>query len=214
MLPLKIASDIAVGIGYRLMPFCNRLNIAGSIRREKLEVKDIEIVCLPKMVATGQVDLFSNEAVQEAVHGEFVRKVKSLGKVIKGQPEGRYMQIEVPLEQPHNGVRVINLDLFMPQPDDYFRQLAIRTGSAEYSRTMIANKWLKLGWVGTADGLRLEHQCFGSRDKEGKMHWRCMVDNPKLPPVWDSERSFFEWLGVEYLSPKLRFITPSQNVYR
>jgi DNA polymerase/3'-5' exonuclease PolX len=34
----------------RLRPFTTIINIAGSIRREKSEVKDIEIVCLPHYV--------------------------------------------------------------------------------------------------------------------------------------------------------------------
>ena len=41
---LKEASDIAVKICYKLQPFTSKINIAGSVRRKKAEVKDIEII--------------------------------------------------------------------------------------------------------------------------------------------------------------------------
>jgi len=36
-----------------LAPYCERIEIAGSIRRGKPQVKDIELVAMPKMVPTG-----------------------------------------------------------------------------------------------------------------------------------------------------------------
>lgn len=81
----------------------------------------------------------------------FVELVKSLGRVIKGKPDGRYMQIELPQR--------INLDLFMPEADDYFRQYAIRTGSAEYAAYTIAGGWRKIGWCGSDQGLRKTSDC-------------------------------------------------------
>lgn len=46
----KTASTIAVQICTTLTPHCipDRVRIAGSIRRKKAEVKDIEVVCLPR----------------------------------------------------------------------------------------------------------------------------------------------------------------------
>jgi DNA polymerase/3'-5' exonuclease PolX len=47
---LKDAMDIAMPIWESLKPVCDIRKIAGSLRREKPEPKDIEIVCLPKVV--------------------------------------------------------------------------------------------------------------------------------------------------------------------
>lgn len=145
----KPAADIAVAICERLAPHCfpNRINIAGSIRRKKQQVKDIEIVCLPKYEQVIEQDLFG-QAVAQYRDAGFISTAISLGKVLKGTPEGRYMQIELP--------EGINLDLFMPMDYDYFRQLAIRTGSADYAAQVIAAGWRAKGWVGTPAGLRLE----------------------------------------------------------
>lgn len=206
MFTLTKAKMIAEGIVQQLQPHCEVINIAGSIRREKIEVKDIEIVCVPKRVKIGSMDLFGEDTRKTIVAPEFVRLVSGLGRIIKGKPDGRMMNIELPQK--------IQLDLFMPQPIDYFRQYVIRTGSKEYSQNIIANGWVKKGWVGTEDGLRLRTECRGIEqkmfDKAGvpytKMKWVCENDNPTLPPVWDSERAFLSWLDVTILHPKYRNI--------
>lgn len=79
----------------------------------------------------------------------------------------------------------VKIDLFMPLEHDYYRQLAIRTGSAEYSKK-IASAWVKKGYVGTSKGLQLV----------SKIHNEI--------PTWKSEREFIEWLGMDYLHPTER----------
>lgn len=191
----KIAEHITV----RLAPHCEdeRCLVAGSIRRKKAECGDIEIVCQPKATMTQSLFPEADYMRQDPM---FRETVLELGKPIKGNPAGRMMQIELP--------QVIMLDLFMPQPDDFFRQFAIRTGSSQYSQNVIAIGWRKLGWVGTPDGLRKEEQ---STPKENyftgikKITWTCSVSNPQLPPEWKSEEEFFEWLKVPFIIPEKRF---------
>lgn len=204
MIILDNAKKIAIDIGKKLVPYCNGLNIAGSIRRSKPEVHDIEIVCVPKKVRIGSIDLFGDDTRKEIVNQDFENIVLNLGKVIKGKPSGRMMQIEI--DNPFLSPPKIMLDLFMPQPHDYFRQYAIRTGSADYSHKVIANGWIRKGWVGTTDGLRLESECIGIKNAEQKTIWKCNVKKPTLPPAWKDEKEFFEWLGIQYLPPHMRFI--------
>ncbi len=47
------ALAIAAKIRTELEPFCDRIEIAGSIRRKKPNVKDVEIVAIPKPYETG-----------------------------------------------------------------------------------------------------------------------------------------------------------------
>ncbi|MBI4305171.1 MAG: hypothetical protein HY678_02530 [Chloroflexi bacterium] len=49
------AQVIAWGVEIELRPYCERIEIAGSIRRRKETIGDVEIVCIPK---AGRVDLF------------------------------------------------------------------------------------------------------------------------------------------------------------
>lgn len=193
------ALQIAEAIEDKLQKLTTRIIIAGSIRREKAEVKDIEIVCLPRYVDGAQGGLFTDVPPAQVISPNFVAAVKGLGKAIKGKPDGRYMQIELPQR--------INLDLFMPDPDDYFRQLAIRTGSADYAARTIAAGWKRIGWCGSDMGLRRIADCKEEYDPvSGKSRWICINPDAIRPPAWKSEKEFFDWLSVSMIMPKLRTI--------
>lgn len=184
------ARQIAISICEKLQPDTSKINIAGSVRRGKPEVKDIEIICLPNKIST---DLFGGGTFTTC--NGFAISVMELGRVIKGKPDGRYMQIALP--------EGVNLDLFMPEDYDYYRQYAIRTGSADYSAKVIAGAWKAKGWCGTSEGLRLMAQCNRKDLPEGKTLWTPTA-NATRPPVWESEEEFFAWLGIPYLKPSQR----------
>ena len=107
---LKRARQIAEKYLNLLKPFCSRIEIAGSIRRQKSEVKDIEIVCIPQDVAG------------------FAAQVKQWPKV-KGEPTGKYTQRNLP--------EGIKLDLFMAEERNWGLILVIRTGPAEFNRSWL-----------------------------------------------------------------------------
>ncbi len=195
-MPLEEAKKIAVAICYKLQPFCEKINIAGSVRRQKPLVKDIEIICVPK--AEVLKDMFGwDEGIIRSI--EFSNVVKSvLGKIIKGNTDGKYMQIELP--------EGVNLDLFIPDDFDYYRQYAIRTGSADYSAKVIASGWRKVGWCGSDKGLRKMSDCIESKTPDGKSKWKCVKQNAELPPFWKSEVDFFKWINVKMLHPSQRVV--------
>lgn len=114
----KIIADKYVEM---LKPFCKRIEIAGSIRREKPEVGDIEIVCI------------RNTKYLRS----FWDAVDTLRK-IKGSPIGRYTQRVL-----SEGIK---LDLFMCEKDNWGLIYAIRTGSADYSHNVLAAGWVKAGF--------------------------------------------------------------------
>ena len=119
---LDSARSIAQKYMLQLKPYClkvpklnaivNRIKIAGSIRREKDEVKDIEIVCIPD-----PDKIF-----------EFAQFVDGFKKV-KGEPIGKYTQRELP--------EGIKLDLFMADETNYGLITMIRTGSWEFSKRIM-----------------------------------------------------------------------------
>lgn len=160
---LEQIKPIALEVWKEIKPFCTVAKIGGSIRREKANCNDIELVILPiDRQARNEIGLFF---------------INSGAKIRKGKFTGRYVAIT------YKGVKV---DLFIPQRHDFYRQLAIRTGSAEYSKKIAIN-WVKKGYQGTSDGLVL------------------VAKNSELAPEWSSERHFFEWLGMDYLEPKNRY---------
>lgn len=195
---LNKATGIAIDIWKLLKGHCEpgHCKIAGSIRREKPEVKDIEIVALPK---TEDVkDLFEMVIGKKRISA-WSKEVLELGNVVKGTPDGKMMQIEIK-------ELFINLDLFMPDDFDYWRQFAIRTGSADWTARFIAGGWKNIGWCGADVGLRMIDECHGTKGPDGKMKWKCIVAASKqtLPPHWKSEQEFFDWIKLKWVEPKHR----------
>lgn len=117
------AENIAQKYLELLKPFSKRIEIAGSIRRRKPEVKDIEI-----MMIRDTKKLFT-----------FCAFIETL-RVMKGEPVGKYVKIN--LEEG------IDLDLFMCFPDNWGYIFAIRTGSADFSHLVLAASWVKQGFKG------------------------------------------------------------------
>lgn len=113
-----------------LKPHCHRAAIAGSIRREKPFVGDIEIVCIPKPYEVG---LFSSG----------VGAVLSKYQKVKGElgPKCKYTQriLYMPDGSP------IKADIFFVTPENWAVQILIRTGSADFSARM-ASIWSRKGY--------------------------------------------------------------------
>lgn len=127
----------------QMRPFCERCEIAGSIRRGKPEVKDIEIVAIPKWIADPRppMTLFEVAATVErrnllyewAVGQTSLRWIKpGTAEIVWWQPkpDGRYWRGLIA-----DGLK---LDLFLAQPDNFGIIMAIRTGSAEFSTALMA----------------------------------------------------------------------------
>jgi DNA polymerase/3'-5' exonuclease PolX len=128
---LSEALPIAQRLQSILHPYCTRIEIAGSIRRKKPEVKDIEIVCIPQQVPS---DMFGNTTI---AHPEFCRLVNSFVK-IKGEPTGRYTQRLLP-----EGIKA---DIFICTPENWGLIFAIRTGSADFSAKVLGPAWGRQGY--------------------------------------------------------------------
>ena len=122
---LQQALSIAEKVKKQLAPFCDRIEIAGSIRRKKPEVKDIEIVAIPKPFETG---LFESG----------IATVVNQWEKVKGELPCKYTQRILP--------EGIKLDLFFAERANWGLILAIRTGSAEYSHKVLATEWVKRGY--------------------------------------------------------------------
>jgi DNA polymerase/3'-5' exonuclease PolX len=128
--------DAALAIAERLKadlaPYCTRIEIAGSVRRQRPQVKDVEICAIPLQEPS---DLFGDELV--AHHG-FCAAVNRW-RAIKGQPSGRYTQRRLP--------EGITLDLFIADAENWGLILAVRTGSAEFSHQVLGTGWVKAGYT-------------------------------------------------------------------
>lgn len=164
-LPLATADEVAAKVLELLKPHCHRIDIAGSVRRRRPTIGDLEIVCIPKPYDASPLFCSGIASV-----------VNQWPKVIGDLP-CRYTQRVLPW----HGMK---LDLFMPHPDGYGLQLAIRTGSAEWSHRRLAAAWVRAGFT----------------SKEGLL--RRSSDGAICPTP--TEEALFKMIGIPWVDPKDR----------
>lgn len=176
--PLDEALTVAEAIAHVLSPACTRIEIAGSIRRRVATVKDIEIVCVPRVARDlfGDVDeerptdldLLVDELVRA---GRLAPRLSSVGIAAMGRRMKRLTAVK-------SGIA---LDLFAVLPPAQFGAImAIRTGPAEYSKRLVTEC--------QRHGLRCDGgSLYDTRDG-------AVVQTPE-------ERDFIEACGVPYVEP-------------
>lgn len=118
-----------------LSPACVQVVIAGSIRRQKSEIRDIEIVVQPKLTAVlnmfGDIrghDSELDNALAYAMRGgaiEYDRKVRRDGP--------KYKRLWLPAHE-------IAVDLFIADANNWGNILAIRTGNADFSKALVTKR--------------------------------------------------------------------------
>ena len=185
---LTDARAIAENLVEQMRPFCERVEIAGSVRREQAECRDIEIVAIPKIeTATVTVGLF----------GETAEVTKNLLHEWAISPEKRDMWIKPGTSETHawspkadgkywrallnTEAGEIKLDLFLCGERNWGAILLIRTGSAEFSQAVVTHA-----------------KNIGRPCKDGFFH------QSGVPVETLEEARVFEMLGLEYVEPALR----------
>lgn len=177
--PLTYIEPIAEDVKRELEPFCTRVEIAGSIRRRRSEVGDIEIVVIPKTMSMPKQQgnlLEPGESTIVRVPG-FVNAIDKYKKV-KGDPAaGKYCQRILP-----DGIK---LDIFIAEKDNWGYILVLRTGGATF------NKWLM-----SPSGL----PAHGYKGIAGQIVRTC--DNVVMPTY--EEEDVFKLLNAEFMRPEFR----------
>ncbi len=186
--PLAVARRVADRFSQALAPACERIELAGSIRRCKETVGDIEIVAIPRFRQEEgpKPDLFNPAPVHEV--SLVWEAISEMGpevcqpiriehwsrKRLRG--EARYLKLWLP----RSGFRV---DLFLATPETWGVIFAIRTGSSDFSRALVT-RWTVVT---------------GGHSKDGRL---CDRDgNPLSTP---EERDVFDLCRVKYIAPPLR----------
>ena len=118
----------------RLEDVCDRIEVAGSIRRRRQFVGDIEILCIPK---TGGLDLFG-----EPVEGDSALDRCCLELLDQGLIEYRLNVDGVKMYGPLNKyVRHVGsgipVDIFTTAADRWGMALLVRTGPREFNQSVM-----------------------------------------------------------------------------
>lgn len=157
------------------------LIVAGSLRRRKAEVGDVEILFIPKLGAGAKSDLFS-EAKPADLTELAIGQLLSSGVLAKRpNKEGN------PTWGPKNKLAVhvasgIPVDLFATTEANWFVSLVIRTGGKD-TNLILTHTARKLGFTLHAYGDGVSS----------------LTGDAKIPAT--SERHVFQLCGVNYLEP-------------
>lgn len=172
----KLANRIFAALSHT----CERIEIAGSIRRRKEHVGDIEIVAIPKrkhdMLGDPDSSMLDDELDMLISEGR-LRKVK------RGD---RYGQFELV----GSGVPGFKLDLFITDPERWGVIYTIRTGSSNFSKRIVKPE-IYGGYL--PEGLRVNDGLLWADDGED---W-VVVHTPE-------ETDYFEYLTCGWIEPQDR----------
>lgn len=190
VMSLEQAKQHAESLIRTFSPFCERIEIAGSIRRQKFEIGDIELVVIPKIEAKKNQGLgaFLNIDTKPKKVNQLEKAIVTMiqhddCKLKKNGP--KYKELIYP--------GLYKLDLFIANHDNFGVIYMIRTGSAVYSK-MFMTEINKIGKYRIKDGflwLRNGSQGF-----------------PQKIPV-KTEKDLFKIVGFPYKDPEERI----QSIY-
>ena len=133
------ALQLAQEFLFVIEPVCEQIQIAGSLRREKPEVKDIEIVAIPRIKIQTTKDLF-DQVTEEREVSFLENHLFDLIHENSGWDWGLDGELK------RNGPRYkrfrheltdICLDLFITTKAGWGGALAIRTGPADFSKALV-----------------------------------------------------------------------------
>lgn len=177
-MPLVEASKLAEALRSALEPGCERIAIAGSVRRRKPMIGDIEICAIPRF----QEDLFGGAAgsILDAILERLVAE-KRLERIKGGDRYKQYLVVRAGCK----------LDIFCATPENFGCVLMIRTGPAPFSHRLVTPKGVR-----TSAGEGILPQ--GYRFAEGRL-W-CGDEAISTP----DEDAIWRVLGIEAIAPEDR----------
>lgn len=182
-LALPMAAFIAQSLVNLLSPACARIEIAGSIRRRRPEVGDIEIIAQPLQrleTFTPAGELFPTSGWRNLLDARLDELI-AVDAVRKHPFDPKWGEKYRKLWQPDIGAQI---DLFiLTPPAEWGPALVVRTGPADFSREMVTAL--------RGRRMRCEHLAIQTFDGE---HVPC-----------PDEHAFFELCGRPYVAPERRY---------
>jgi DNA polymerase/3'-5' exonuclease PolX len=137
---LEDALRLATQLRDELAPACERIEIAGSVRRRSTHVGDIELVAIPKMHPGPRADLFGDRPLVSCLD-EQLDSMMAGGRLSRHEAKAwgpRYRRLRA------GGPERVQVDLFIVLPPAEWGPIfTIRTGPAKFSADLVArlHRW-------------------------------------------------------------------------
>lgn len=176
-IPHRTAERLAQRITDVLTPACQRIAVAGAIRREVAQVSDIDLVCIPQTVP---LDLFGE--IQASCLDPLLDKLVADGRLL---PEDRQDTQRRTFRVP--ALPDLQVKLAITTPSQWGLILALRTGNPTFARRLVAQQ---------SQGGLLPEGHWISDDRLCRVGGH-IVDVPE-------ETTLFEVIGLPWLPPQER----------
>lgn len=117
------ALSVAQELERALAPYCERTLIAGSLRRQKPEIGDIELVVMPKLEV--ELDMFGQPSGSHSLLDDGLALLRTEGYTKNGAKFKQFVYEGAPV------------DLFITSPETWACVATIRTGSADFTHWLV-----------------------------------------------------------------------------
>jgi DNA polymerase/3'-5' exonuclease PolX len=178
MFPESFARDIAQDFIHQISTACDRIEIVGSLRRQKLGVNDIDLLVIPRFIQMEDETLFGGPYRENQLDKQLSQlclshdmeldangsKIKRFLKTVDGD--------------------TVPIDLYIASEQTWWTLLLIRTGSRQHN-IKLARRAMELQMHLKADGS-------GLHTANGSIITVC------------SEEEIFQHLNLEYRAPEER----------
>ena len=176
--PLAEAEQVAQEVVAKLTDYCEVIQVAGSVRRRKPDVGDVELLVVPRHT----LDLFSEPGpnlldprLLELIDRRFLNyRLNKLGRKTYGTLNKNLWHVD-------SGIAV---DVFTGSLENWGRDLLIRTGSADFNKRVMF-RFITMGLNGHAYG-------------------RYAVTGPKSSLTAPREEDMFRYLDWDFIHPSRR----------
>jgi DNA polymerase/3'-5' exonuclease PolX len=174
---LAEADEIASALILDLLPVCERIQVAGSVRRRQETVGDIELVAIPRYEPAGLFGDQCTNALWAHLHASGAYHFTKGDHV-----GGHYYQLALTAHPD------LHVDVFLAQPDNWGLTLLVRTGSTAFSMAILERR-KRLHGLG--------------REQPGSVRGRLMTRGGQVVPT-PEEETIFHLLGMEPVAPERR----------
>lgn len=186
--PLNQAAGLARRFVECLEQYCHQIIVAGSIRRQRPMVKDIEILLVSKTTEVKDpIDMFDRTIKRLSADIELERLLGN-GTIYKRPNSNGHFTWGAENKLAVHAKSGIAIDFFFTTAEKWFNALIVRTGPAAFNKR-VAQTAIDKGWDWHAYG-------DGFTRNEGKSS----IDRHQVT----SELDLFQFLGIPFLIPEDR----------
>lgn len=122
---ITTAMPVALELIHTLEPYCERISIAGSIRRKRPLVGDIELLCVPKTET--RFNMFDDAISEDDLLTDHLRSMIETGELCMRGAFGPENKLLV------HAASSVPVDIFSTSIEHWGMAMVVRTGSANFN---------------------------------------------------------------------------------